>query len=88
MPKRIPAAGSAREGNAHGLEPLLTPAEAAAILHLAPQTLARWRTEGIGPAHVRLGSRVYYEPGEIRRFVEGRRRRSTSDHAPDPRSAA
>jgi predicted site-specific integrase-resolvase len=62
-----------------GWEPLLTTEEAAAILRLAPQTLARWRTEGIGPAHVRLGARVHDEPAEIRRFIETKRRRSTSD---------
>ncbi len=60
---------------------LLTVEEAASFLRLRPQTLARWRVEGSGPAFVRVGGRVLYERAELERFVSAGRRRSTTDGA-------
>jgi len=58
---------------------LLNPIEAALWLGLAPHTLARWRCEGIGPAFVKIGGRVFYESEELANFVAAHRRYSTSD---------
>ncbi|WP_416900270.1 MAG: helix-turn-helix transcriptional regulator [Minwuia sp.] len=41
-------------------------------LGIALQTLARWRHEGYGPAYVKLGRRVFYRSGDIRRWINER----------------
>ncbi|MCB1201331.1 MAG: helix-turn-helix domain-containing protein [Leptospiraceae bacterium] len=38
------------EGLARGMDDLLTPAEAASLIRVAPRTLRRWRQEGRIPA--------------------------------------
>jgi len=53
---------------------LLSEHEAAARLGVAPRSLPRWRTEGQGPAYVRVGPRrIAYDKAEPIRWVEGRR---------------
>lgn len=44
----------------------------------APQTRARWRCEGQGPAFVKLGRRVAYLGRDLISYVERRRVSSTS----------
>lgn len=46
---------------------------------IARQTLDRWRVEGKGPAYIKLGGRVFYRAGDVRAWIEGQRRSSTSD---------
>ncbi len=58
---------------------LINTREAAQMLRLSPSTLHKWRIYGQGPAFVRVGSRVFYEADELRKFIEAGRRRSTSD---------
>lgn len=48
---------------------LLTEAQAAAKLSLAKATLARWRWQGIGPAHIKLGSAVRYAESDLDAFI-------------------
>jgi predicted DNA-binding transcriptional regulator AlpA len=61
-------------------EHLLTPAETAARLRLAKQTLARWRCEGDGPRFVRLsGNRVAYRLCDVEDWLTHRIVRSTSE---------
>ena len=62
---------------AHQLEPLLTPIEAASILKVKPNTLAKWRVIGEGPPFIHVGSAVRYSAREIARFIERQTRRST-----------
>ncbi|HRD74684.1 MAG TPA: helix-turn-helix domain-containing protein [Hyphomicrobiaceae bacterium] len=60
----------------------LTTLEAARVLRVSTQTLERWRSQGIGPAHQKgpgLRSRVTYLAGELRAYVAASRRTSTSD---------
>lgn len=57
---------------------LFTPEEAAHLLGVPVQTMARWRVEGRGPVFVKLGFKVRYEPDEIEAWVVGQRRTSTS----------
>ncbi|MFB1487408.1 MULTISPECIES: helix-turn-helix transcriptional regulator [unclassified Thiocapsa] len=38
----------------------IRPTDAAAELGCTERTLARWRSEGRGPAYTRIGARVFY----------------------------
>jgi hypothetical protein len=38
------------------------------------RTLQRWRREGYGPAHLRIGGTVHYRLGDILDFEEQQRR--------------
>jgi excisionase family DNA binding protein len=52
-------------------EPLLTPAEAAAYLHVAVQTLAKWRHQRKGPSYAKLGwGLVRYRREELEAWVQ------------------
>lgn len=44
---------------------------------IAAQTLARWRSEGQGPAFVKLGHRVAYRTGDVRQWLAKRTLAST-----------
>lgn len=63
----------ATESNHQALttRPLLTDKEAAAILGLAPETLATWRcTKRVdGPRYVKMGGAVRYPMHEIEAFI-------------------
>lgn len=45
------------------------------------KVLQKWRVTGTGPAYIKVGSLVRYEPKAIHDFVESRRRTSTSQSA-------
>lgn len=45
---------------------------------IARQTLARWRHEGSGPPHVKLGGRIAYRSGDVRMWLQTRTRKNTS----------
>ena len=51
---------------------------AAQYLGIAAQTLARWRGEGQGPAHLKLGACVRYTVRDLDAWIATRRRSSTS----------
>jgi hypothetical protein len=50
--------------------------DAARLLGLSKQTLARWRVEGGGPRYSKLGSRVAYRRADLEAFAGG----NTFDH--------
>jgi excisionase family DNA binding protein len=52
---------------------LLTEAEAADLLTVSVQTMARWRKEGEGPPWFRLGGRVRYRRDELLSWLEQQR---------------
>ncbi|MGW3183175.1 helix-turn-helix domain-containing protein [Kitasatospora sp. NPDC001119] len=54
---------------------LYTPAEAAKILKISPQTLRRWRTQqpSQGPAYVRIGARISYRHQDLADYLTNRR---------------
>lgn len=62
---------------------LLTAEQAASYLRLSKSTLARLRYEGRGPRYVKTGPqtrcRVLYHQTDIDRWLEQRRRSSTSE---------
>lgn len=64
---------------AGSIEQLLTEAEAARLLTLSVRTLQNYREDGSGPEFIRVGRRIIYEPAAIRRWLDGRIRRSTCD---------
>lgn len=61
---------------------LMNPNQAGAYVGVAAQTLARWRIEGAGPVFLKLGSRVRYDVADLDRWIDARRRSSTSTGAP------
>lgn len=59
---------------------LMTEQEAAKLLGLSPRTLQKWRITGNGPVFVRASARaIRYQRPDLERWVEDRRRASTSD---------
>src|SRR5262245_14997777 len=63
---------------------LLTPAQAAAYLHVSPRTLEKWRMQGGGPRYSKLVHRVVYTQLELDIWVAEQTRTSTSDPGPRP----
>jgi predicted DNA-binding transcriptional regulator AlpA len=51
---------------------LLTEAQAAAVLNIAPATLVAWRAtkRAVRPAHCRIGGAVRYRRSDIEAFIE------------------
>lgn len=58
--------------------PLIKDTEAANRLGLEVTTLRRWRWAGKGPAFVKVGSAVRYDPAIIQQFIDDNRHASTS----------
>jgi len=66
------------------LAQLLTEAEASVFLAVARKTLARWRSLGIGPEFIQIGTRgIRYARDDLNLYIATQRRRSTSDTGPD-----
>ena len=51
---------------------LITSAELAEFLVIAPKTLRQWRYLGKGPESVRVGRCVRYDPAAVRRWLAER----------------
>jgi hypothetical protein len=62
---------------------LLTPDEAAKLLHSTRATLASWRSRRIGPNFLRLavgqGRKILYRMEDIQRFLDSRVVRTSGD---------
>ena len=61
------------------MENLIDARTLAKKLLVTTQTLARWRTEGFGPAHIAIGRRIAYPEARVEAWLESRLRKSTSD---------
>ena len=46
--------------------------------HLSPRTLERWRWEGIGPVHLKIGGRVLYRLEDIEAYERSQMRTETA----------
>lgn len=57
-------------------EPLYTEAETAEILRTSRLTLRRWRINGTGPRHTKMGKLILYRSSEIERYIEERTSKS------------
>ena len=60
------------------IDELLTTKQAAQILGLQPNTLAKWRVSGAGPIFVAMGRAVRYRLGDLKVFIDRNARQSTS----------
>ena len=58
---------------------LLKTPEAAQYLHCLPNYLEKLRCSGGGPIYVKMRGRVVYDVSDLDAWVEGMKRRSTSD---------
>ena len=52
------------------IDKLYTVAELAEYLAMNPQSLNNWRTQGYGPAFVKVGRNVRYREGDITDWLE------------------
>jgi hypothetical protein len=63
----------------------LTTRQAAALLHLSPRTLERFRVEGTGPQFFKAGqgkrSRVLYAKADLEGWIARQRYGSTSEYS-------
>lgn len=48
---------------------LMTGNELADFLAVAPKTIRQWRYLGVGPAPLKVGGHVRYDPREVRRWL-------------------
>jgi hypothetical protein len=48
--------------------------------HLSPRTLERWRWEGFGPPHLKIGGRILYRIEDIEAYEEKFLRNETGKH--------
>jgi predicted DNA-binding transcriptional regulator AlpA len=68
-------------------EKVLSNDEAARFLGLSPRTLPGMRRRGDGPPFIKLGARrLGYLESDLQKWIDGRRRRSTSDPGLEARS--
>jgi len=51
-------------------DPLLTEAEAAAMLVAKPATLVKWRARSRGPVFYKLSGKIRYRTSDIESFIE------------------
>ena len=56
-----------------------TIAQVAQLLHVKPDTLARWRMHGTGPRYLKLNGKILYHQDDIAEFVRTRRFVSTGE---------
>ncbi len=59
---------------------LLNTGQAAELLGVSGQFLNKLRLTGGGPAFVKLGTRVSYDPADLAAWLEGQKRHSTSEY--------
>ena len=67
------------------VEKLMSTADLAEVLHIKPETVRRMRWDGSGPRFIRRGKRAWYDPADVRAWIEHQKRTSTS--APAPKAA-
>lgn len=52
---------------------LKTPQQASEFTKIKQKTLDNWRSQGRGPAFVKLGSRIFYKAKDLEAYVEQNR---------------
>lgn len=57
---------------------LMTQSQLGERWHLSPRTLERWRWEGIGPVHLKIGGRVLYRLEDIEAYERKQIRTETA----------
>src|ERR1039457_2558722 len=70
-------------GGKQAMEKLISTEEAAALVHLKPQTMRSLRSKGGGPKYCRLSAnRIVYRIADLEQWAEGKLRASTAEYAP------
>jgi hypothetical protein len=59
-------------------ESMATPREVSAVLRVAVQTLAQWRSQGKGPAWSKIGHNVRYDWTDIRAYQAAQKRETAA----------
>ena len=70
------------------MEKLYTTTELAEHLETNPGTLSNWRTTGIGPRFVYVGSSVRYRETDVADWLESRSALSTAEAGVPPQGSA
>ncbi len=60
------------------IQPLLAPERTAEIIGVGVKTLEIWRIRGQGPAFIRAGRSIKYDPRDLDAWIQSRRATSTS----------
>ena len=63
-------------------QPLMSVRELAELLQVSVKTVYDWRYRGLGPAAIKVGRHVRYEPDEIERWLEIQRMSSWDLQSP------
>jgi phage terminase Nu1 subunit (DNA packaging protein) len=63
----------------HMAQKLLTQQRLSDLIDVSERTLERWRVEGTGPAFVKAGRKVLYQPEDVDNWLAASRRQSTSE---------
>lgn len=58
---------------------LITAIQAAELLSIHPNTLAKWRLSGAGPTFTKMGRSVRYRMSDIEKWIDARQANSTSE---------
>ena len=61
------------------VEKLMSSRDLAEVLHVKEQSVRRMRWDGTGPKFLRRGKRAWYDPTDVREWLEAQKRTSTSD---------
>ena len=72
----------------HILEKLFTTIQLAEVLDTNPGTLSNWRTTGIGPRFIKVGSHVRYREIDVEEWLDSHSAVKTAEAGVPPRSAA
>ena len=60
------------------IETMMTPKVLSERIAVGEGCLAKWRITGEGPAFVRVGRRIAYDPRDVQQWLDARRVNSTS----------
>jgi hypothetical protein len=63
---------------------LMPDVKAAAALRVKQETLATWRSQGRGPAFVKIGRRVFYRLLDVHEFIAAQWREPGMSRLPHP----
>ncbi len=52
---------------------LMTPKQLADAMGVTPNTVKRWRLDGEGPAHIRVGNTIRYHRRDVEKWMESKK---------------
>ena len=55
---------------------LLSAQDVAALLQVPVKTIYQWRSQGDGPAHIKVGRHLRFDPEDVALWIEGRKAQS------------